>query len=223
MADQHLHSSAPAVAIGPAIEQCARPLNGPMADYFPNLVVVTHENRKALFYDDLLRGKTVMVNFISVKDEAELQMTRSLAKVQRFLGHRLGKDVFMYSITTDPEHDTPHVLADFAEKHGVGPGWLFLTGQPNVMQTLKSRFFASATGHDHGTGPIEDCSAGMVRYGNEAAGIWASCPAKSSPEWIAKRIAWLEPKEAPVGPPKRRGPAPLAAWMRQAEDGGHRS
>ena len=223
MAEQHQQSSPPAVATGPAAEDCARPLNGPKADYFPNVVVVTHENRRALFYDDLLRGKTVMVNFISVKDEAELGMTKSLARVQRYLGDRLGRDVFIYSITTDPEHDSPRVLREFAESNGAGPGWLFLTGQPGAIQTLKSRFFASAATHNHGSGPVEDCSAGMVRYGNEAAGIWASFPAKTSPEWIAKRLSWLEAKEAPVGPPKRRGPAPLAAWMRHEGNGGHTS
>ena len=223
MAEQH-QPSPPAPASVPAAENCARPINGPNAEYFTNVVVVTHENRKALFYDDLLRGKTVMVNFMSVRDESELKMTASLAHVHRFLGDRLGRDVFMYSITTDPEHDTPRVLAAFAERHGVRPGWLFLTGQPGAVQTLKSRFFASATGHAaHGAGPVEDCSAGMVRYGNEAAGIWASFPAKSDPECIAKRVSWLEPKEARVGPPRRRGPAPLAAWMRQEENGGHRS
>ena len=143
MAEQH-QPSPPAAASVPAVENCARPINGPNAEYFPNVVVVTHENRKALFYDDLLRGKTVMVNFMSVNDDAELKMTASLAHVQRFLGDRLGRDVFMYSITTDPEHDTPRVLAAFAERHGVRPGWLFLTGQPGAVQTLKSRFFASA-------------------------------------------------------------------------------
>src|SRR6267378_3695361 len=32
---------------------CSRPLNGPHAHYFPNVVVYTHEGRRALFYDDL--------------------------------------------------------------------------------------------------------------------------------------------------------------------------
>ena len=63
----------PAVALGtagaplpqavspPSSCDCPRPLGGPYADYFPNVVVHTHDNRKALFYNDLLRGKVVMM------------------------------------------------------------------------------------------------------------------------------------------------------------------
>src|SRR2546430_6940505 len=95
---------------------CVRPPNGPNAGYFPNVVVVTHENRRALFYDDLLRGKTVMIHFFSTRDEGAVKLAGSLAKVQPYLGARLGRDVFLYSVTTDPVHDTPAVLEAFAAK-----------------------------------------------------------------------------------------------------------
>ena len=52
-----------------------------------------------------------------------------MVQVQRLLGDRVGSDIFFYSITIDPNHDTPEVLKEYAEKYHVGPGWLFLTGK----------------------------------------------------------------------------------------------
>ena len=49
--------------------------------------------------------------------------------VQRLLSDRMGTDIFFYSISIDPEWDTPAVLREYAEKFHAGPGWLFLTGK----------------------------------------------------------------------------------------------
>ena len=35
----------------------------PFADRFPNLVLKTHEGKNVRFYDDLLKGKIVLINF----------------------------------------------------------------------------------------------------------------------------------------------------------------
>ena len=184
---------------------CARAGGGPYAGYFPNIVVHTHDGRKALFYHDLLRGKTVLINCMSVKNEALYPVTANLVEVQRLLGERLGRDFFMYSLTLDPENDTPRVLRAFAEKHGVKPGWLFLSAKPDDVQLLRGRLFAHDAIH-HGA-VVRDCSAGLVRYGNEAVGLWGSVPAKAEPEWIVKRLSWVETRPAPaVGTFKRRGP-----------------
>src|SRR5712691_4901483 len=78
---------------------CSLPPRGPYGDYFPNLVVWTHEQQQALFYDDLLRGKTVLINCMSIKNDAVYPVTDKLAKVQRLLGDRVGREVFMYSLT----------------------------------------------------------------------------------------------------------------------------
>jgi len=77
--------------------------------------VITHENRKALFYDDLLRGKTVLIHFMSIRGDRDYRLVANIAKVQKYLQNRLGRDVFIYSITVDPVNDTPDALADFAE------------------------------------------------------------------------------------------------------------
>lgn len=209
---QHAHGSTDC--------ECARPHNGPYAGYFPNVVVVTHEGRRALFYNDLLRGKTVLVNCMSVANEAVYPVTANLARVQRLLGERAGREVFIYSVTVDPEHDTPRALAEFADRHGVGPGWLFLTGTPDTIGLLRARLFADAGGHAHGHGPKRDCSLGLVRYGNEAVGLWGSVPSKSDPEWIVRRLSWVSPRAHTSDAPRRRGPSPLLAQGSRAQNPG---
>jgi protein SCO1/2 len=194
---------------------CSRTHRGPHAQYFQNVVVYTHEGQRALFYDDLLRGKIVMINFMSVNNETLVPVTRSLSKVQRLLGDKLGRDLFMYSITIDPEHDTPQVLRAFAKKYEAGPGWIFLTAEPAVIKSLRTRLFMSGDSHDHGAGPAQDCSLGLIRYGNEAVGLWGSVPTDSDPQVIATRLSWIQPQEQPAtGTPRRKGPMPLAAEFR---------
>lgn len=103
---------------------------------------------------------------------------------------RLGRDVFLYSITIDPERDTPRALRQLAARHGTSPGWLFLTGEPAAIGLLYARLFAH-DGAGHASRPIEDCSRGLLRYGNAAVGLWGSVPAKANPEWLATRLAGL--------------------------------
>jgi protein SCO1/2 len=188
---------------------CAGPGDGPYAGYFPNVVVRTHDGRQALFYRDLLRGKTVVINCMSVEHEARNPVTANLVGVQRLLGERLGRDVFMYSLTVDPERDTPQVLRAFAERHGIQPGWLFLSPTADDVELLRGRLFADGGARHHASAPVRDCSLGLVRYGNEAVGLWGSVPARSEPESIVKRLAWVETRKplTGVGTFKRRGPA----------------
>ncbi len=171
---------------------------------------MTHEGRRALFYDDLLCGKTVIVHFFSTRDKTAGGLAEHLSKVQPYLGARVGRDVFLYSITTDPLYDKPAVLETFAAKVEAQPGWLFLTGESRSIELLKSRLFASADAHHHTGTPEEDCSLGMLRYGNEAAGLWGTAPLNSSPEWIAQRLSWVMSRPKPETVEfKRRGPLPL--------------
>jgi protein SCO1/2 len=218
--------------------RCVRPDGGPYADYFPNVVVHTHDGRKALFYRDLLRGRTVLVNCVSVRNDAVYPVTANLARVQRLLGERLGRDVFMYSLGVDPEHDTPPALRAFAERHGAEDGWLFLYARPEDVEVVRGSLFAAHGGAharqhggahgSHAAPPVEDCSMGLIRYGNEAVGLWGSVPAKADPEWIAKRVSWVATRSAaahPAGPTafRRKGPPAVAPAKCRAPDAGSRS
>lgn len=188
----------------PLSDRCDRP-----ETVLPNVVVHAHDGRRALFHDDLLAGKTVLIHCLSIATEPVYRSAERLARVQPFLGDRLGREVFFYSLTVDPERDTPRALKAFAERIGVGPGWLLLTGETADMELLRSRLFVRNAVHEHGSG--EDCSMGLARYGNVSAGIWGSVPAQANPEWIAKRLDWIQPRERPAGPPRRRGPGPITA------------
>jgi len=165
---------------------------GASAKYFPTLVVLTHHGRKAWFYDDLIKGKIVGINFMSVNSEAQLPVTANMAKVQGLLGDRLGRDVFMVSISTDPEHDTPAVLEAFAKRHGAKDGWVFVTGKPEEINALMHHLGS----HGHGGAG----SHHSFRYGNENFARWASFHAMARPEEIAQRFDWVTVHEIPSSP-----------------------
>src|SRR5437868_6922185 len=113
---------------------------GPRAGYFPNAVLRTHEDKSVLFYDDLIAGNFVTINFMYTGcGDICPGMTANLVEVQRLLGERVGRDIFMYSITLQPELDTPEILRGYADTFGVQPGWLFLTGERADIETLRRK------------------------------------------------------------------------------------
>jgi len=180
---------------------CARPLKGPDAAYIPNIIVQTHDGRKALFHDDLLVGKKVLISSVSTQDSSSFAIIENLAKVQPLIGEAFGRQTFIYSITTDPENDTPQVLRSFAEKYGARDGWLFLTGEPTAIKLLRERLF-NQSGHD--------CAMTLLRYGSPSIGLWGGIPATAHPESIAERLSWLEEGTPASGVPRRKGPPALA-------------
>ena len=173
-------------ASGPALAASA----GPRAGYFPNTIVQTHDGRKLRFYDDIVRGKVVVFNMMySVCTGICPGNTANLLQVQQALGDRLGKDIFMVSMTLQPEFDTPKALNDYAKSYGIKPGWTFLTGQPKEMDVIRRKlgFFNNDPKIDADLAN----HTGMVRIGNEALDRWFMMPALSAPRQIARSILQL--------------------------------
>jgi protein SCO1/2 len=159
--------------------------------YFPNVPLITHEGKKVSFYDDLIKGKIVTINmFFAQCDEICPRVTANLVKVQKLLGERVGRDIFMYSITLKPEHDTPQAMRDFMEMHGVKPGWTFLTGAPDDMELLRRKL--GFTYPDPEIDKDKTQHIGNLRYGNEPMALWAACPGQANPEWIVESISWVD-------------------------------
>ena len=156
------------------------------ADYFPNVGLVSQDGRTHRFYDDLVKGKAVAINVIYTrcKDECPLETAR-MAEVQRLLGDRVGKDLFFYSISIEPEHDTPKVLKAYADKFSVGPGWLFLTGNKEDIKLLTRKLGLSRSSDS----VSKDGHASSLMLGRDATGQWMRNSAVDNPRFLATTMA----------------------------------
>ena len=135
------------------------------ASYFTNVPLVTQDGQTVRLYDDLIKDKIVLINFIyaSCKEVCPL-VTARMAQVQQALGDHVGHDIFLYSISLDPLHDTPAVLKQHAKAFHAGPGWLFLTGKPEDIEIARYKLGERGKGlTDHGNGAMA---------GNGATGEW---------------------------------------------------
>src|SRR5262245_2674793 len=182
-----IRAAAMALLIGPVLpgirSASARSPWGP--DYFPNVSLTTQDGTTVRFYDDLLKGKAVAINLIytSCKDECPLETAR-LVQVQRLLGDRVGKDFFFYSISIDPTHDTPTVLKAYAEKFGVGPGWLFLTGKEDDIKLVAKKLGVSR----RNDAANRDGHMAFLMLGHEPTGRWMRNSAVDNPRFLATTI-----------------------------------
>ncbi|HEY2393139.1 MAG TPA: SCO family protein [Candidatus Angelobacter sp.] len=160
------------------------------ANYFPNVTLTTQDGTKVHFYDDLIKGKTVVIDLIYTQcvDSCPLETAR-LVQVQKMLGDRVGKDIFFYSISIDPTHDTPAVLKSYAEKFHVGPGWTFLTGKKEDIDLVSKKLglYSEPDPNDR------DGHTPSVILGNEPSGQWMRNSATDNARFLSLIIGnWLD-------------------------------
>jgi protein SCO1/2 len=158
-------------------------------DYFPNVNLTTHEGEQVNFYTDVIQGKVVAINFMFTSCENVCPAeTARLLQVQKLLADRVGEDIHMYSISIDPEIDTPEKLAQYRKKFRVGPGWTFLTAPRKTTDLLQKKLGLLI---DQLEDP-NDHNASLI-LGNEATGQWI----KRSPYDNPKRLAHLLAESLP--------------------------
>ncbi|MFN2497993.1 MAG: SCO family protein [Pyrinomonadaceae bacterium] len=74
--------------------------------YFSNTELMTQDGKRVRFYADVLKGKVIVINaFFSTCKGVCMPMNRNLKKVADILGDKVGRDVFLVSITVDPQMD----------------------------------------------------------------------------------------------------------------------
>ena len=162
---------------------------------FTNALLRTHENKEVRFYDDLIRGKQVMINLMYATCEGACPLvTANLIKVYEALKERMGIDLFMYSITVKPEEDDPEKLKGFAEMHrALLPGWTFLTGDPYDIETIRYRLFA-----------MNHIAIDTNIYGhtsflliiNDATNRWLHVDPMASMSTVLRKISWADPPKS---------------------------
>ncbi|MDV6343321.1 SCO family protein [Nitrosomonas sp. Is37] len=158
------------------------------ADYFPNINLVNQDGKNVHFYNDLIKDKVVVINFIFTNCKLSCSLeTARLRHLQTLLGDRVGRDVFIYSITIDPAHDTPAVLKQYAEKFGVGPGWQFFTGKEADITLLRQKL--GLLSPQDPADQLENHNLSVL-IGNEATGRWTKRSLGDNPQVLVNLIGY---------------------------------
>jgi protein SCO1/2 len=155
--------------------------------HFPDVTLFTQDNQKVRFYEDVVKDKIITINFFYAKCEGICPIvTANLVKVQKLLANRVGRDIFMVSITLKPLEDSPAALREYADMHGIKPGWTLLTGKPDDIELLRRSL--GFTNLDPVLDQDKSQHIGNIRYGSEPMLQWAAMPGMAKPEEIARSI-----------------------------------
>jgi protein SCO1/2 len=165
-------------------------------DYLPNVEVVTQDGKTLRFYDDLIKDKVFVISFLftSCTDICPLMASR-LAELQEKLAENLGKDVYFYSISVDPETDTPPRLKQYADTFGAKAGWLFLTGRPDDIRAIRFKLGDRST--------ILSEHRNEVLLGNGQTGEWARNNLLNDLDGLALTVRSMDSAFRPVTGPGR--------------------
>jgi len=131
----------------------------------PDVKVLDQDGNALHFYTDLIKNKTVAINFIFTNCTTICPpLAATFARLQKEMGGRVGKDVHLISISVDPVTDTPERLKAWGAKFKAGPGWTFVTGEKQEMDKLLNALGAAVSRR-------EDHTPATI-IGNDSKGVW---------------------------------------------------
>jgi cytochrome oxidase Cu insertion factor (SCO1/SenC/PrrC family) len=147
----------------------------------PNTRILDQNGKQLNFYNDLIKGKTVAINFIFTTCTTVCPpLTATFRKVQQTASAR-GLDVKLVSVSVDPVIDTPERLRAFAEKFNADQGWTFVTGEKGDIDSLLQSLGVAVTNkNDH---------TPMILIGNDSLDYWTRAYGLSSPTKLIDLIA----------------------------------
>ena len=152
----------------------------------PDVEVLDQDGNVRHFYSDLVKGKTVAVNFIFTNCTTICPpLGATFARVQRELGEKVGKDVYFISVSVDPLTDTPERLKAWGAKFKAGPGWTFVTGNKEEIDHLLRALGAS-------TARREDHTPSVI-IGNDERDVWTrtyGLASASQMVGLIKEVLW---------------------------------
>jgi cytochrome oxidase Cu insertion factor (SCO1/SenC/PrrC family) len=153
----------------------------PVKMSIPDVEVLDQDGRKLHFYTDLVKGRTVAINFIFTTCTTICPpLGATFARVQKELGERAGRDVQIISISVDPATDTPERMKAWGAKFKAGAGWTFVTGRkPQVDELLRALGAQTARPEDHSP---------AVLIGNDARGQWMRAYGLARPTQLVQMI-----------------------------------
>jgi protein SCO1/2 len=117
-----------------------RPKALDVGDIVPDFTLVNQKSEPVAFSDT--RGKVVAINFIYTSCALPnfcLRIANNFGVLQQRLKEQMGPDLVLLTITFDPNHDSPRVLAQYARRWNADSrSWHFLTGPAaDVMRVCR--------------------------------------------------------------------------------------
>lgn len=159
-------------------------------NYFTNLEVIDQDGRKLKFYDDVLKGKVVAINFIFTNCQGACPlMTRHLTLVRDLLGPDVGNEIHFVSVSIDPVRDTPAAMKEFAETHNADQDyWRFITGKPENLEAIVKKL-----------GQYNDdveAHSTLLLAANVRTAHWIKIPPNVPPNGAVERLRMLIEEDA---------------------------
>ena len=184
-----LRAGLPDVTPLPPVETATK--EGPLE--IPDIAVIDQNGKKLNFYSDLVKGKTVAINFVFTTCTTICPpLTATMSRIQQRLGEVAGHGIQLISITVDPATDVPARLKGFADKFGAKPGWTFVTGSNRDIDRLLTAlgaYVSDPAGHS----PI-------VLIGNEPARYWIRSYGLAAPSALTDLIIQAAAKSSSPNP-----------------------
>jgi len=141
----------------------------------PDTSLVTHDHRRVRFYRDLVRGRIVLMNLAYTRCTGICPTGfAKMRALQAHAGDALGRGIFLYTLTLDPEHDSPKVLAEARRDYGARRGWTFLTGRFEAVEEVRRAL--GLFDPDPRVDADRNQHAGLIVMGNDPEDRWSTVP-----------------------------------------------
>jgi protein SCO1/2 len=160
--------------------------------YFTDVELINQNGERMRLYSDVLKDHVVIVNaFFATCQGSCLPMNRNLEKLQAAFKERMGKDLYIVSISVDPTVDTPQALKEYAKKLNAVPGRLFLTGKKENVDWALYKLGQYVEQREQHTN--------IFIIGNERTGLWKKAFGLAQADELVKVVqSVLDDKPAPT-------------------------
>ena len=118
-----------------------------------NILVLNQDGSEQYFYEEMIKGKLVAINFIFTRCEMVCPISGfKFSQIRKVVSANPDIELELISVTTDAVYDTSDRLKAWADRFGSGPGWSQVTGDKLVIDgLLKSIEAFSVDKLDHTT------------------------------------------------------------------------
>ncbi|MGB7816989.1 MAG: SCO family protein [Methylotenera sp.] len=149
------------------------------------LRLLDQDGKSWRLFEDLIRGRVVVVNFIFTGCVNVCPpQTALLRELRKQLNAADSREVMLLSLTVDPLHDQPQQLREFAGRYdislGAEHGWLMLTGAMRDMKQALSAFGANTLAPDE--------HPALLWIGNEPRQRWTRTSSLNPPQTLLRLI-----------------------------------